>query len=699
MPKPIALYDKAILSPLFFCFVLCALLLLTACSKDVEEPVVELSPSPSPSPEYISSADLDVIKQHGRIRFIAPLAATEPQALSNRSPLFKEYEALANALADRLKLEAEWVFVKDRSDLIPALLAGRGDIIVSNISVTPERKKQVSFSRPLAKVDELVVEHQETTEPPAQKHYIVGEASAFSESLSKQGVEHVTILPADKSAYEWLSYIAEEPSRATVLDSNMARDLIGLFPNLKLGQTLQKRRSIAWALRPDNPKLLSYLNHYLVEHHVLASASNNQPRTWQQIKDSGQLRMLTLNNPSCYFLWRGEQMGFDYDLLNKFAKNQKLSLSVIVKPDYESLIEALKAGEGDVIAASMTATPEREALGVQFSRPYLYIDELIVGALDKQAIMDLSALAGKRVAVNPTTVFYKRMLELQKQGVELELVSLPEASTEELLEALDSDAYDYTLADSHLVALENSYHKHVNEVYKLNEDVAIAWGLRPEQLELKQELDSFIKKKHRGLFYNVTYNKYFKNEKRIKKYQQARVLPGGGLSPYDETVQALAQRYHMDWRLITAQMYQESKFNPKARSHAGAKGLMQVLPRTAKELGFTNLAEPSEGLEAGVAYMHWLKDRFPEDLAFEERLYFTLASYNAGASHVRDARKLARELGYDDKRWFGNVENAMLALSKPKYYKKARFGYVRGREPVNYVRDIRERYMAYLNAM
>ena len=122
-----------------------------------------------------------------------------------------------------------------------------------------------------------------------------------------------------------------------------------------------------------------------------------------------------------------------------------------------------------------------------------------------------------------------------------------------------------------------------------------------------------------------------------------------------------------------------------------------MMPRTAKELGFDQLSVPEKGIAAGVAYMAWLQKRFPGDLDVQERIYFTLAAYNAGTEHVRDARRLARRLGKDPNRWFGEVEQAMLLLAKPEYYKKARYGYVRGREPVNYVKAIRDRYLAYLS--
>ena len=153
----------------------------------------------------------------------------------------------------------------------------------------------------------------------------------------------------------------------------------------------------------------------------------------------------------------------------------------------------------------------------------------------------------------------------------------------------------------------------------------------------------------------------------------------------------------LDWRLVVAQMYQESRFDPEAVSFAGAQGLMQVMPRTAREMGYQLPLTVETGIVAGVRYMDWVRARFERHLPLEERLWFTLAAYNAGYGHVYDARRLARQKGLDPDRWFDNVENAMLLLSKQEYARRARFGYVRGREPVNYVRGIRDRYHAYLS--
>ena len=146
-------------------------------------------------------------------------------------------------------------------------------------------------------------------------------------------------------------------------------------------------------------------------------------------------------------------------------------------------------------------------------------------------------------------------------------------------------------------------------------------------------------------------------------------------------------------------MYQESRFEPEAKSWAGARGLMQVLPRTAKEFGFDDLKDPETGIHAGVKYLDWVRERFEVELPVKDRMWFALAAYNAGAGHVRDARRLARQQGWDPNRWFDNVEQAMLLLSRREYANAAQHGYCRCNEPVQYVREIQTRYNAYVETV
>ena len=202
------------------------------------------------------------------------------------------------------------------------------------------------------------------------------------------------------------------------------------------------------------------------------------------------------------------------------------------------------------------------------------------------------------------------------------------------------------------------------------------WVVRKSNSNLLNAVNEYIKKSYRGTFYNIAKEKYFKKKRRIAKQIKQRVdgTSNGTLSPYDDLVKPLAQQYQFDWRLVVSQMYQESRFDPKAKSWVGATGLMQVMPRTAKELGIKSLEHPENGVKAGIQYLGWLDKRFSTNLSAKDKMWFMLASYNAGLGHVKDARRLAKQQGWNPDQWFGHVEKAMLLLSNPKYFKKTRFG-------------------------
>ncbi len=686
---------------------LCSLILATCvfslgCSKSGTESAhteQHNAPTPTATP-YIYVGDLDGIRARKQLRVIAP-RFDGADALPRAGLSVLTYQNLAEEFAQELALEVKWVFVDGFEEMIPTLESGRGDIIVTNMTVTRKRSELVSFSKPIAHVSEEVIAKKDTLMADAealQTHTIaVPAGTAYVDTLDKLDLgQKTTQLDTSVSDVETLGLIESGQYDATILDSDVARTLLPQFPSLSVKFKINKNRPIAWAVRKSSPELLSLLNEFLVSHHVKQASTVFDKRDWSAIKASGRLRMLTLNNPASYFMWRGELMGFDYELMKAFTEQHDLHLAVVIKDSIDELIEALNNGEGDLIAASLTRSAVREAEGLTFSKAYLKVKEQLIGSDTGPVIADVSELSGKSVGVNPQTVFFSRLNNMLPQQHDVNIIEIPGATTEALISKVVAGEFDFTIADSHLVALEKTYHENVIAHIDLTQSSEIAWGTRQDQRQLTAELDVFIGREYRGLFYNIIFDKYFKNTRKIKRYQAGRVTSGKALSPYDDIVKPLAQKYSMDWRLIIAQMYQESKFQPGAKSFAGAQGLMQVMPRTAKQMGYSDLYNPHNGLGAGIAYMDWLEDRFPGELDFQERLFFTLAAYNAGTGHVRDARKLASQLGLNANKWFDNVENAMLLLSQPKYYKKSRFGYVRGKEPVEYVQRIHDRYLGYV---
>ncbi len=692
-----SLFRYLLLSPLLL------LSLLSGCEQSAD--TVPSAETPEAFQNYTETGDLDAMQERGILRLLAPRFDDDAMLPSDGLPLHT-YHEIAEQFAASLGLRPEWVLVDDFATLLDVLEQGAADLLVTNLTHTPSRAERVVFSVPLSEVDEvLVVPKRLQGKGLAELGELtvsVPAGTAWAESLAALSAQFPGIQGAlvsgELSDANLLEGVASGRYQATALDEDVARVLVPSMTELAIGPVLHEDRDIGWAMRKNNPQLRRALNDYLISSRVVASRRQQERRDWKQIKNSGVLRVITGNNPASYFLWRGELMGFDYELMKAFADKHKLRISMVVRDGPEQMHEALEKGYGDVIAAAMTQTPTRQKRGWVFSRRYLTITEQFVGRADMAPMADLSELTGKTVVVNPEHSYFDTLQALQKSAAKFTLVPLEHASSEMLMAMVADGDFDLTLVDSHLAAMETTFRDDLKVVHDLAEEKQIGWVVRADQPDLLANLNTYIRKAYRGLHYNVVYQRYFSEPKSISRYREQRIEPGKALSPYDELVREHADRKDLDWRLLVAQMYQESRFDPKARSYAGAVGLMQMLPRTGKQFGYSDVRPPHKNVAASVDFIEWLGERFPDDLPIEERLYFTLAAYNAGHAHVQDARRLARQLGKDPDRWFGHVEKAMLLLSQPRYARQARFGYVRGSEPVNYVREIRERYVGYLDA-
>lgn len=426
------------------------------------------------------------------------------------------------------------------------------------------------------------------------------------------------------------------------------------------------------------------------------------------IRERGVLRVLTQNDSVSYFLHKGQALGFDHRMAELLAKSLGVRLRMVVPPSAEDLIPWLEQGRGDLIAAKMTVTPARRAR-VAFSHPYLYSDEVVVGPLGAKPLRSERELAGKRIHVRRSSSYAERLLDIQQRVPDLELEWVDErTSTEALLHKVGEGEIAYTVADDYLVNVENAWAQDVASIFDLtlvepnavdligkprHQALEIAFAMRKDCPRLQKAVDAFVRKTYRSAPYNIAKRRYFEDQRRIEEVRANPV--DGRISDYDAIIKRYAERYDFDWRLLAAQCCQESGFDPKAKSWVGALGLFQVMPATGKDMGFTNLVDPDEGVHAGVKYMRWLMDRFEGEVPEEERIYFALASYNGGRGHILDAMKIARQQGLDPQRWFGNVEVAIARLQDRNFAKRTRYGYCRAEEVIGYVDRIRSRYEVY----
>ncbi|RDH83007.1 MAG: membrane-bound lytic murein transglycosylase MltF [endosymbiont of Galathealinum brachiosum] len=685
--------------PLFFFITT----LLTSCSDETTDITTNTLPAIE---SYTETGDLSAIKEHGQLRIL--VMPMDERWLPRKGSSFSSEQEMAIKLAEQLGLEPVFVHVEKFENLIPELKKGHGDLIAANLTITSSRKEQVNFTVPLEHSIERIVSRIDDKKTGTLKSLngrtiAYREKSSYQETVEKlqekQPLIKSKILPGHLSTDQIIDQLVSKQIDLAVMDSNILGILAGYRDDFKVSLALSEDRALAWAIRKDNLELLKAINQFLTHQQLTTRHESIFTDDFDGIKKRKTLRVITRNNAASYFLWRGELLGFEYELVKNFAKQHKLRLEIISAPSHEAQIPMLLEGKGDIIASFLTVTDIRKKRGIAFSRAHHKTSEIIVSRLNDNTIESVDDLAGRSIYVRKSSAYWETLQALQNTGLKFNLLSAPETmETEEIIAQVASGEFDLTLADNHLVDIELTWRDDIQAALVLGDVRNNAWAMRDNNPKLITAVDQYIKKQYKSLFYNITYDKYFKNKHKIKKYRSQRIdlNPDGTLSPYDSLIKKYAQKHDFDWRMIIAQMYQESRFNPKAKSWAGARGLMQVMPRTAKEMGISNLKDPELGIKAGVQYLNWVRDRFEEELNVKDRMWFTLAAYNAGQGHVKDARRLARQQGLNPNKWFDNVEKAMLLLSKKKYYKKSRHGYVRGREPVAYVREIRNRYQAYI---
>ena len=566
------------------------MLALAAC--EAEQPPAEPTAKPEPG-------DLAEIRARGIIR-LAGRSWSDFDTLPSQGLSSAHYRQYAEDFAASQDLAVEWLLIANVGEMLDAVANGTVDIAIANLTVTPARAEQVAFSLPLTRSREWVIG---TTLDGA---FGVADHTSYVASLAEHypNAERRAV-PNDADPETFLDLIESGAIDATIMDEAAARVLVRSSPKIDKLRELPALKDHAWALPRDATALKDALDAYLLERHVLLERPLQQ-RDWPQILEAGRLRLLTLNTPTTYYLWRGTQLGFDYELVQLFAKQHDLALEVHVAPQHEELFAWLEEGRGDLIAAGLTPTPQRIERGLRFTQPYVTIRETFVTG--GRAIADLAQLAGQRVVVNPDTSYAATLANLQSQA-DFEL-AFEARQTQAILESVAVGDIDATLADSHRAQLAATFYPNLNLGLAF-EARGLAWAVRENQTELHGRLDEFVEQGYRGYEFNVRYNKYFVNQRRMAQQREGRIT-GESLSPFDDIVRPLAEEAGIDWRLVVSQMYQESGFEPQRVSFAGAEGLLQVLPRTAQEVGEdpNRLAEPDVGIRAGVRYLGGLETDF-----------------------------------------------------------------------------------------
>jgi len=412
------------------------------------------------------------------------------------------------------------------------------------------------------------------------------------------------------------------------------------------------------------------------------------------------VRVLVVNSKAFYGIEKGKKTGIyndaiialekqinkNYPNANKHIKTKLIPIPVI----REMLIPALNAGYGDVALADNTITKRREEQ-IAFSDPFASgINEILVTNSSMEGINAFEDLSGKEVYVKPSMSYLDSLLQvsetLVQKGLDPILIrALPEAlESEDILELVNDGLIGITIMDDYKAKMWSTVYEKLilHEDITFREDAQLAVMVRKNNPLLLKELNDFIKTKRVGnAFAKVATEKYFKS-KRYKKLSKSGISKRKFLS-LRKTFQKYAEQYELDPLMLMAQAYQESQFKEKARSPVGARGIMQLMPATAREMNVGSIYNTDANIHAGIKYHKKLQEQYfnDEDIAKEDRSLFIFAGYNAGPNRINRFRKIAKARGLNPNKWFGNVE--VIAAEKI------------GRETVQYIQNIYNYYVAY----
>ncbi len=407
----------------------------------------------------------------------------------------------------------------------------------------------------------------------------------------------------------------------------------------------------------------------------------------QQILDSGVLRLVTRNNSNCYYIYREQPRGLEYEIARAFSDYLGVDL-VVETCGWNDMFDILDSDQGDFLAAGVTISDYRRKQ-VDFSQGYLDVQQQIVVHRNNNSIQELDDLKNKKIHVRRGTTYQRRLEELNRDNdLNMEIVLYNDVPTEELIRGVAKELIDITVSDSNIALLNRRYYPDIKVAFPIEEKEALGWAVKKGNHELLAKINTFLTRIKENGRYAEIYERYYNDVhifdyvdlKRFHRRLETR------LPKYSDQIKVQAGKYGLDWKFIAAMAYQESHLNPQARSYTGVKGLMQVTLVTAREMGIRNRLDPEQSIEAGVRYLYKLYQRW-DDIEGPDRLLFALASYNTGYGHVSDARRIAVKKGLDPDRW-SSLEKTLPLLTLKEYYKDTVYGYARGNETVRYVNRI-----------
>jgi len=416
------------------------------------------------------------------------------------------------------------------------------------------------------------------------------------------------------------------------------------------------------------------------------------PSILDKIKQTKLLNVVLLNSPSTYYIGSDGPRGFEYDLLKSYADSLHVELNITTANTIKEAIEFSKNPEVHITSASLAKTVTRQNI-FNFGPSYFEVQEQVIcsrkmlweGVFPK----DIEDLEGLKIIVGVGTSYYDTIEHLKEDGFDINATYTSQYTTEELIEKVAKNEIDCTIADSNIYALNRRYFPNVALAFAISSREQLAWVLKEGSKELEADMYSWLNSYNqtgamarlKDHYYSFVQFFDYYNTKMFYKRIKSR------LPRYKKYFKKYGQLYKIPCSILAAQSYQESHWNPKAKSFTGVRGLMMLTRSTAKHLGVKNRLDPQQSIKGGARHLNQMIKYVPKEVLGEDRMKFALAAYNIGMGHVKDAQKLAEKMGLNQNVWT-DLKQALPRLSQKKYYKRLKHGYARGSEPVKYVDSI-----------
>ena len=422
-------------------------------------------------------------------------------------------------------------------------------------------------------------------------------------------------------------------------------------------------------------------------------SGNDRPSQLEQVMQRGSLTVLTRNGASSYYLGPDGDTGPEFELAMDFSNFLGVRLKVEVAEAFNHLAGLLESGRGDLIAANLTRTPERE-LVFNFGPDYLETSTLVVYQRGQPRPRTMADLAGLKIMVIAGSSYEEALAAAKKQNPELEWESRSDVGIEDLLLAVSDGVIDTTLIDSNIYSVNSHFYPLAATAFALPGTLPHAWAFSPGSDDsLAQKARTFmLQARETGRLQEIT-DAFYTPRQHLDRVGMFQFLEQvrERLPPLLPVFQEIANAYELDWRLLAAIGYQESHWKPDASSFTGVRGIMMLTQRTANQLGLTDRLDPKQSIEGGARYFIQLRSRIPDRIKEPDRSWMALAAYNMGMSHLEDARVLTQKRGGNPDSWHDVNENLDL-LSQEKWYSELKYGYARGFEAKQYIENIRNYY-------